>query len=154
MEPRQRPEHARAERGSRALEEVEILQQERHAGERTLRQALFDLPFGTRRMLLRRSILDLNHLAQSREACAAIVRKVAAGVHHVSGTCRIGRPNDEMAVVDPDCRVLGVKGLRVADASVMPTVVSANTHLAVLMIGEKVAQAILDERDGAASAAA
>jgi choline dehydrogenase len=44
-----------------------------------------------------------------------------------------------MAVVDPECRVYGVEGLRVADASVMPHVVSANTNMAAIMIGERVA---------------
>ncbi len=111
---------------------------------------LFDMPFGVRRALLARSLVDLDRLATDRTACEAVVRRVGAGVHHVSGTCRIGGSNDPAAVVDPACRVYGVTGLRVVDASVMPTVVSANTHLAVLMIGEKVAQAILDERAAAA----
>jgi choline dehydrogenase len=47
--------------------------------------------------------------------------------------------NDPMAVVDPELRVYGIEGLRVADASVMPTVVSGNTNAATIMIGEKVA---------------
>lgn len=109
---------------------------------------IFDLPFGVRRFLLARSRVDLEVLANDPIVCAKVVRKVAAGVHHVSGSCRIGRSTDPKAVVDPHCRVFGVSGLRVVDASVMPTVVSANTHLAVLMIGEKVAQLIQDERDG------
>ena len=91
-------------------------------------------------------MVDLDRLATDRAACEAVIRRVGAGVHHVSGTCRIGRGDDPAAVVDPSCRVHGIDGLRVVDASVMPTVVSANTHLAVLMIGEKVAQTILDER--------
>ncbi len=107
---------------------------------------LFDLPFGLRRTLLARSVIDLERLATDRAACEEVIHRVGAGVHHVSGTCRIGRSDDPAAVVDPSCRVHGVAGLRVVDASVMPTVVSANTHLAVLMIGEKVAQTILDER--------
>ena len=104
------------------------------------------MPFGLRRTLLARSLVDLDRLAADRSACEAVIRRVGAGVHHVSGTCRIGRADNPEAVVDPACRVYGVTGLRVVDASVMPRVVSANTHLAVLMIGEKVAQAILDER--------
>ncbi len=107
---------------------------------------LFDLPFGLRRTLLARSLVDLDRLATDRTACEAVIRRVGAGVHHVSGTCRIGRAEDPAAVVDPACRVHGVSGLRVIDASIMPRVVSANTHLAVLMIGEKMAQALLDER--------
>ena len=49
---------------------------------------------------------------------------------------------DAMAVVDPECRVYGVEGLRVADASVMPFVPSGNCHAGILMIGEKVADLI------------
>ncbi len=107
---------------------------------------LFDLPFGLRRTLLARSLVDLDRLATDRTAREAVIRRVGAGVHHVSGTCRMGRAEDPAAVVDPACRVHGVTGLRVIDASIMPRVVSANTHLAVLMIGEKMAQALLDER--------
>ena len=62
-------------------------------------------------------------------------------VFHPSGTCRIGL--DELAVVDPDLRVRGVTGLRVADASVMPKVTAANTNAACLMIGEHAAARIL-----------
>ena len=103
---------------------------------------IFDFPFGVRRYLLRKHIVDLNLLAVDRSACAKIVRKTAAGVHHVSGTCRMGRPEDDRAVVDPRGRVYGVQGLRIADASVMPSIVSANIHIPVLMIGEKIAEMI------------
>lgn len=109
----------------------------------------FDLSDALRRFLLRDVTLDLERLTRDRQACEEVVRKHAAGVHHVSGTCRIGRHDDPAAVVDVACRVHGVPGLRVVDASVMPTVVAANTFLPVVMIGEKVAQAILDERHAA-----
>jgi 5-(hydroxymethyl)furfural/furfural oxidase len=59
---------------------------------------------------------------------------------HPSCTCAIGRADDRMAVVDPECRVYGVDGLRVADASVMPRVVSANTNIPTIMIAERVAE--------------
>ena len=62
-------------------------------------------------------------------------RRTGGTVFHASGTCRMG--SDELAVVDPELRVRGVERLRVIDASVMPTVTSANTNAAVLMIGEK-----------------
>lgn len=55
---------------------------------------------------------------------------------HLSCTARMGRPGDPDAVVDPQCRVIGVSNLRVVDASVMPTVVSANTYLTVLAVAE------------------
>jgi choline dehydrogenase len=58
---------------------------------------------------------------------------------HASGTCRMGAADDPRSVVDPDCKVIGCTGLRVIDASVMPTVVRANTHLTTVMIAEKMA---------------
>jgi 5-(hydroxymethyl)furfural/furfural oxidase len=61
---------------------------------------------------------------------------------HPSCTCAIGRTDDPMAVVDPECRVYGVAGLRVADASVMPSVPSANTNFPIIMIAERVADFI------------
>jgi choline dehydrogenase-like flavoprotein len=60
-------------------------------------------------------------------------------VYHPTSTCRIG------SVVDADLRVLGVDGLRVADASVMPSIVSGNTNAAAIMIGEKAAELIARE---------
>jgi 5-(hydroxymethyl)furfural/furfural oxidase len=59
---------------------------------------------------------------------------------HPASTCAIGAADDAMAVVDPQCRVYGVDGLRVADASVMPTIVSANTNMPTIMIAERVAE--------------
>jgi 5-(hydroxymethyl)furfural/furfural oxidase len=58
---------------------------------------------------------------------------------HASGTCRMGPIDDPRSVVDLDCRVIGCTGLRVIDASIMPTVVRANTHLTTVMIAEKMA---------------
>jgi 5-(hydroxymethyl)furfural/furfural oxidase len=54
------------------------------------------------------------------------------------GTCRMGDPADDLAVVDPHCGLIGVSGLTVCDASVIPAVPRANTHLPVLMIAERV----------------
>lgn len=61
---------------------------------------------------------------------------------HASGTCRMGAADDPRSVVDPACRVIGCTGLRVVDASVMPEVVRANTHLTTVMIAEKMADSI------------
>ncbi|MFF0049777.1 GMC oxidoreductase [Streptomyces sp. NPDC005498] len=65
---------------------------------------------------------------------------------HYAGTCRIGV--DETAVVDPDLRVRGVSGLRVADASVMPSVISANTNATVYAIAARVAELLRTHRSG------
>ena len=58
---------------------------------------------------------------------------------HPVGTAKMGRHSDPTAVVDQYCRVRGVEGLRVVDASVMPNIVRANTNLTCIMIGERVA---------------
>jgi choline dehydrogenase-like flavoprotein len=58
---------------------------------------------------------------------------------HAAGTCRMGTPGDPAAVVDPECRVIGYERLTVCDASVMPDVPKANTHLTTVAIAERVA---------------
>jgi choline dehydrogenase len=63
--------------------------------------------------------------------------------HHSSGTCKMGPASDPMAVVDQYCRVHGLKGLRVVDASVMPDVVRANTNATTIMIAERVADWVM-----------
>ena len=65
----------------------------------------------------------------------AFIRQVAGTVYHPCGTCRMG--HDDKAVVDPELRVRGLEGLRVADASVMPAIPSPNIHPATIMIAEK-----------------
>lgn len=71
------------------------------------------------------------------------LREHVAGDYHPVGTCKIGADDDPMAVVDSELRVQGVEGLRVADASVMPVIVNANTNAASIMIGEKAADLVL-----------
>jgi choline dehydrogenase len=68
------------------------------------------------------------------------VRLRADSYHHQAGSCKMGL--DEMAVVDPECRVRGIDGLRVVDASVMPFVPSGNCHAGILMIAERVADLV------------
>jgi len=70
------------------------------------------------------------------------LRRTSFRSFHQTGTCKMG--TDNAAVVDPSLRVYGVSGLRVADASVMPTVTSGNTNAPTIMIGEKAADLILD----------
>jgi choline dehydrogenase-like flavoprotein len=65
--------------------------------------------------------------------------KIVTDTVHLCGSCRMGAPDDDTVVVDPDCRVLGTERLRVIDASIMPTVTRANLHLSVVMIAEHMA---------------
>jgi choline dehydrogenase-like flavoprotein len=97
-----------------------------------------------RRAVLGASVVRPEALRDDEPALRRIVRAATAHVHHVCGTCRMGTRDDALAVVDPRCRVYGVTGLSVADTSVMPGNISANTHLAAMMIGEKVAAMTLE----------
>ena len=67
-------------------------------------------------------------------------------IFHPSGTCMMGPSANPTAVVDHELRVHGLAGLRVADASIMPTVVSGDTNAACIMIGEKCAEMMLGAR--------
>ncbi len=71
---------------------------------------------------------------------SAYARRAAHTVYHPAGTCRIGAEDDPLAVVDPRLRVRGVPGLRVADASVFPTIPAVNPMVCVLMVGERAAE--------------
>jgi choline dehydrogenase len=70
------------------------------------------------------------------------IRRAAGSAYHPCGTCRMGAEHDG-AVVDPQGRVHGIAGLRVVDASIMPSIVSSNLNLPSMMIGEKLSDAIL-----------
>jgi choline dehydrogenase len=75
----------------------------------------------------------------SDKALDAWLMRSARTSHHVSSTCKMGPRSDRMAVVDHEGRVHGLEGLRVADASIMPDCVRANTNVTSLVIGEHVA---------------
>ncbi|KAE8739392.1 hypothetical protein FOCC_FOCC015114 [Frankliniella occidentalis] len=81
----------------------------------------------------------------SDEHLACLARTTTATLWHWTGTCRMGREGDETAVVDPKLRVKGVLGLRVADASVMPSVPSGNTNAPTIMVAERAATLILSD---------
>ncbi|MEU2583202.1 GMC oxidoreductase [Streptomyces avermitilis] len=73
------------------------------------------------------------------EELSAYARQVAHTVYHPAGTCRMGAASDEHAVVDPQLRIRGLDGIRIADASVFPTMPAVNPMIGVLMVGEKCA---------------
>ena len=80
---------------------------------------------------------------ESDEQIDAFIREHAESAYHPCGTCKMGAADDAMAVVDPECRVIGIENLRVADSSIMPQVTNGNLNAPSLMIGEKAADHIL-----------
>ena len=82
--------------------------------------------------------------AASDEALIAYLRATGATAYHPVGTCRIGS-DAEQSVVDPRLSVHGIQGLRVADASVMPSIASTNTNAICVVIGERAASFMLEE---------
>lgn len=76
------------------------------------------------------------------KAVEEFARATVLGNWHAVGTCRMGAQNDRSAVVDASGRVLGVSGLRVVDASIMPSIPCANTNLTTLMLAEKMSDII------------
>ena|SRR5579871_1199375 len=107
--------------------------------------SLLDGPAALRSFLIDRVITEtysLNALMADTDALESFVRATATGLKHVSGTCRIGHEADTASVTAPDGRVRQVDGLRIADASLMPTLPRANTNLPTVMIAEKIADSI------------
>ena len=80
---------------------------------------------------------------QSDEALNDFIRENVESAYHPCGTCRMGRTDDPLAVVDPECRVIGVEGLRLADSSIFPRITNGNLNGPSIMAGEKAADHIL-----------
>ncbi|MCW1934270.1 choline dehydrogenase [Pararhodobacter zhoushanensis] len=80
---------------------------------------------------------------QDDDALDAFIREHAESAYHPCGTARMGRADDPMAVVDPEGRVIGVDGLRVADSSIFPRITNGNLNGPSIMVGEKIADHIL-----------
>lgn len=81
--------------------------------------------------------------AQNDAALDAVIREHAESAYHPCGTARMGRADDPMAVVDPQARVIGVAGLRLADSSIFPQIPNGNLNAPSIMVGEKAADHIL-----------
>ena len=96
--------------------------------------------------ILLERIMPTDEELESDEALNDWIRRNSGTSHHVSGTCKMGPDSDSMAVVDQFLKVKGVQGLRVADASVMPDCIRANTNATTIMIGEKVSDFIKEGR--------
>ena len=73
----------------------------------------------------------------------AFVRDDVESAYHPCGTCKMGAPDDPMTVVDPECRVIGIEGLRVADSSIFPRITNGNLNAPSIMTGEKASDHIL-----------
>ena len=83
--------------------------------------------------------VDLNDDKDIEQA----IREDADTVYHPVGTCKMG--NDDMAVVNDNLKVHGIEGLRVVDASIMPTLIGGNTNAPTIMIGEKASDIIMKD---------
>ncbi len=106
---------------------------------------LLDGPAALRRYMIENFVVEgftFEQVMSDDEALEAFVRKAAIGVWHASCTCRMGRADDPMSVVDTQGRVKGVQGLRVVDASIFPVVPCANTNFPTLMSAEKISAAM------------
>ena len=96
--------------------------------------------------LLRRPFPACRHLSfGTDDYWACVARQFTSNLHHQVGTCKMGPLSDPDAVVDPQLRVRGVKGLRVVDASIMPVIPTGHTNAIIFMIGEKASDMIKEE---------
>jgi 5-(hydroxymethyl)furfural/furfural oxidase len=111
----------------------------------TIAAAMMDGPAALRHYIIDNFVTEgftFDQVMNDDEALEAFVRKATIGVWHASCSCRMGRADDPMAVVDTQGRVKGIQGLRVVDASIFPVVPCANTNFPTLMSAEKIADAM------------
>jgi 5-(hydroxymethyl)furfural/furfural oxidase len=107
--------------------------------------AVLTAPSALRRAAIGRAIAPGRLVADETQSYPVTDEEILAASgssFHPTSTCAIGAPDNPLAVVDPFCRVYGVEGLRVVDASVMPRIVAANTNTPTMMIAERVAEFI------------
>ncbi|KAL6421989.1 hypothetical protein ACFW04_010829 [Cataglyphis niger] len=86
-----------------------------------------------------------NYIYDSFAYWDCMIRTIPFTIYHYSGTCKMGPKNDPTAVVDPKLKVIDIQGLRVADASIMPDIISGHLNIPVYMIAEKLADMIKEE---------
>lgn len=111
--------------------------------------AMLDMAGPLRPWLIRNVVtagLELESLMSNETALDDFLKASVGGVWHASGTCRMGRSDDDMAVTDAAGQVYGVEGLRVCDASLMPTIPRANTNVPTIMMAERIADLIKQGR--------
>jgi 5-(hydroxymethyl)furfural/furfural oxidase len=108
--------------------------------------AMMDGPAALRHYIIDNFVVEgftFDQVMNDDEALEAFVRKATIGVWHASCTCRMGRAEDPLTVVDTEGRVKGLQGLRVVDASIFPVVPCANTNFPTLMAAEKIVDAMM-----------
>jgi 5-(hydroxymethyl)furfural/furfural oxidase len=108
--------------------------------------AMMDGPAALRHYIIDNFVVEgftFDQVMNDDEALEAFVRKATIGVWHASCTCRMGRTEDPMTVVDTEGRVKGLQGLRVVDASIFPVVPCANTNFPTLMAAEKIVDVMM-----------
>jgi 5-(hydroxymethyl)furfural/furfural oxidase len=107
-----------------------------------------DGPARLRERMLRGVVTDgtsYDAILDDDAALGEYLRETVTGIWHASGTCRMGDPRDPRAVTDGAGRVIGIEGLRVCDASIMPTIPCANPNVPIMMMAERISDLILNE---------
>jgi 5-(hydroxymethyl)furfural/furfural oxidase len=116
-----------------------------NAAQRRLLAAMLDYAGGLRPWLIHSVVtlgVRLDRLLADDAALTAFIGTSVGGVWHASGTCRMGASSDPLSVTDGTGKVRGVAGLRICDASLMPTIPRANTNTPTLMMAERIADLI------------